>query len=95
MDQTRHFRSVGVQYTVREAGYTATDEALRKIQKYSQCKWLSITNGDNIYGSDVIGNVLAVPPLRETKQLPDVMLSPLDSRNYADQGKSCHGVLVC
>ena len=28
-------------------------------------------------------------PLKDTQQLPDVILSPLDSRNYADQGMYC------
>lgn len=74
------------QYTVRDAGYTATDEALRTVQKHPQCKWLSITNGDNIYGSEVFNRILNTAPLPDTKQLPDVVLSPVDSRNYADQG---------
>lgn len=72
---------------MREAGYTATDQALRLVQKHSQCKWLSITNGDNVYGSEVFQNILGVKPLRETQRIPDVILSPLDSRNYADQGR--------
>lgn len=75
-----------IQYAVREAGYTATDQALRLVQQNTQCKWLSVTNGDNIYGSDVFKHVLEVQPLKDTGRLPDVMLSPLDSRNYADQG---------
>ena len=75
-----------LQYTVRDAGYTATDQALRQVQNSMQCKWLSVTNGDNVYGSNVIARVLGVQPLHQTGKLPDLFLSPLDSRNYLDQG---------
>ena len=71
---------------MRDAGYTATDQALRQVQTLDQCKWLSITNGDNAYGSDVFDLILRTKPLHETQKVPDVVLSPLDSRNYADQG---------
>jgi hypothetical protein len=59
------------------------------VQQNTQCKWLSITNGDNIYGSDVFKHVLEVGVLKNNGKSPDVMLSPLDSRNYADQGMLC------
>jgi hypothetical protein len=59
------------------------------VQQNTQCKWLSITNGDNIYGSDVFKHVLEVGVLKDNGKSPDVMLSPLDSRNYADQGMLC------
>lgn len=72
---------------MRDAGYTATDAALRYVQTQSQCKWLSITNGDNIYGSDVFVNILRTKIQHGHDRVPDVVLSPLDSRNYADQGK--------
>ncbi len=71
---------------MRDAGYPATDEALRAVQKQTQCKWLSITNGDNIYGSDVFANILNTRIQQGQDRLPDVVLSPVDSRNYADQG---------
>eukprot|EP01032_Pedospumella_encystans_P009126 gene9127-10773_t len=74
-------------YTVRDAGYTATDEALRFVQTQTQCKWLSVTNGDNLYGSEVFANILNTKPVGEKNKLPDFVLSPMDSRNYADQGK--------
>ena len=77
---------VFLQYTVRDAGYTATDEALRFVQKQTQCKWLSITNGDNLYGSEVFANILSTKPVGTQNKLPDFVLSPMDSRNYADQG---------
>ena len=76
-----------MQYTVRDAGYTATDQALRAIQGFAQCKWLSVTNGDNAYGSDVFKNILNTQPIHGSGgKLPNVVLSPVDSRNYADQG---------
>ena len=76
-----------MQYTVRDAGYTATDAALCMVQNKTQCQWLSITNGDNIYGSKVFDRVLNVEPLQGTKKLPDLFLCPMDGRYFAESGK--------
>jgi len=62
------------------------------VQTLGQCKWLSVTNGDNAYGSDVFDLILKTKPLHETQKVPDVVLSPLDSRNYADQGSFSPGL---
>jgi len=78
---------------VRDAGYTATDEALRIVQTQTQCKWLSVTNGDNLYGSEVFANILNTKPEGAQKKLPDFVLSPMDSRNFADQGTFMHFLL--
>ena len=75
-----------LQFTARDAGYTATDAAIKIVQKYAHCKWISSTNGDNIYGSDVVHSVLTSPKYYgETNY--DAVLVPLDSRNYAEQGQ--------
>ena len=54
----------------------------------AQCKWISFTNGDNAYGSEVVDRILNSPNLRFTNKQADMLLAPLDSRNYADQGKN-------
>mmetsp|Transcript_21617 Transcript_21617/g.36213 ORF Transcript_21617/g.36213 Transcript_21617/m.36213 type:complete len:702 (+) Transcript_21617:56-2161(+) len=88
-DARLHFldipKSARPPYKERDAGYTATDAALRLVKDKEQCDWLSITNGDNIYGSNVFNRVLNVGPLHQTFKRPNVFLTPLDSRNYADQ----------
>ena len=56
--------------------------------KKRQCRYLSITNGDNVYGSDVVANVLNYPPNPITRKSPDMLLAPLDSRNFAEHGIS-------
>ncbi|RYH22720.1 hypothetical protein EON65_18825 [archaeon] len=55
-----------LQYTSRDAGYTATDAALRRALEYSHCQWLSFTNADNIYGSDIIRKVRGAGGARGT-----------------------------
>ena len=48
------------QFSKSDAGYTTTDSALRIILSIPYCKWISVTNGDNLYGSSVIDNVMNV-----------------------------------
>ncbi len=60
--------------------------------------WLSATNADNIYGSDIVRSVrqtlLNPPP--DQKQLPDMILTPLDSRNFPEQGEGDDVIhLIC
>ena len=52
----------------------------------THCKWISFTNGDNAYGSEVVERILNSQSHPFTKKQPDMLLAPLDSRNYADQG---------
>lgn len=47
-----------IQFTVIDAGYTATDYAIAKVLADPQCRWISLSNGDNAYGSRVVENVL-------------------------------------
>mmetsp|Transcript_15846 Transcript_15846/g.26646 ORF Transcript_15846/g.26646 Transcript_15846/m.26646 type:complete len:344 (-) Transcript_15846:126-1157(-) len=70
-------------YDPADAGYTATDEALRQIVGKPQCRWLSVTNGDNAYGSSVINSVLTMKPQSTTGQIPHMYMTPIDSRNFA------------
>jgi hypothetical protein len=59
------------------------------------CRWLSATNADNIYGTEVIErvrNVVNFPEIYKDKfhyyqKVPDMVLVPLDSRNWAEIGK--------
>ena len=46
------------------------------------CRWLSITNGDNLYGRKVVENILSWRGGEGT----DILLNPFDSRYFLDQG---------
>eukprot|EP01031_Cornospumella_fuschlensis_P031833 gene31833-38491_t len=52
-------RAFRPKYTPRDAGYTATDAALRRILELPHCQWVSFTNADNIYGSEIVRRVRA------------------------------------
>mmetsp|Transcript_23451 Transcript_23451/g.39077 ORF Transcript_23451/g.39077 Transcript_23451/m.39077 type:complete len:803 (-) Transcript_23451:521-2929(-) len=69
-----------------DAGYLASDYVLQNIlsQHQDECKWLSLTTGDNSYGSEVVGRILDVAPT-ETSQAPDMVIAPMDSRRFMDQ----------
>lgn len=70
-----------------DAAYPASDEALRIVMQKPECTWLTITNGDNSYGSEVIESILS-----PTTPKANLILLPMDSRNFATQGAkvSCH-----
>jgi hypothetical protein len=57
--------------------------------KREDCRWLSATNADNIYGSGIVKNVRNVlfQPEPDERSPPDMILTPLDSRNFPEQGK--------
>lgn len=98
------------------AGYPATDYVLKKFLDRPDCHWISATNADNVYGSDVIRNVrrtktpeviddavmkqhLEIMNHLEDVSPPDMILVPVDSRNFGEQGKaffvqSSHGCLI-
>lgn len=99
------------QYTKKGSGYKSTDEALKAVRGKSQCEWLSVTNCDNVYGSDVIARVFrssreyylkaAGPLLRRgsyAKKPLDMIIMPVDSRSF--KGKfsgngQIHMLLLC
>ncbi len=71
------------QYDPVNAAYPASDEALRLVMHKPECRWLSVTNGDNSYGSEVVASVLNPA---DTTPRPHLILLPMDSRNFATQG---------
>lgn len=66
---------------------------LSSLLERKECKWISVTNGDNIYGSSVVQNVRAARS--RFSGVPgsgnygsdeiDMILNPVDSRNFEDQ----------
>jgi len=67
-------------YDPVNAAYPASDEALRLVMQKPECRWLSVTNGDNSYGSEVVESILS--PVTPKVNL---ILLPMDSRNFATQ----------
>jgi hypothetical protein len=93
-----------LQFTKIDGGYTATDYVLRRLLQETTCTWLSVTNGDNIYGSEVVQRVLrhhlgsgggsgsGVQRNARSKGPAQMLLAPLDSRNFAALGTLALGV---
>lgn len=81
------FASSLLQFTTVDAGYTATDYIISLMLKRPACRWISATNADNIYGSQVVQNVLHAAPDPITKNVADMLLNPIDSRNFMWVGK--------
>eukprot|EP00981_Chlorochromonas_danica_P003353 scaffold644_cov168-Ochromonas_danica.AAC.45 len=80
-------------YTGLDAGYTASDSALRKLLGVKQCGYISLTNADNIYGSDLVRRVRGMQSKRSIS--PKMVLVPVDSRNFLYQdlmGRATHGI---
>ena len=65
-----------------DAGYTSTDYVTNIVKNKPECRYLSITNADNVYGSAVVQKVLNVKPMAISKKIPDMLLNPIDSRNF-------------
>jgi hypothetical protein len=80
-----------------DAGYTTTDHVMEQLLDRKECKWLSATNGDNAYGSEVVHRILHAPHQQTAESQADMLLLPMDSRNFADQGTAqlfSHGILL-
>ncbi len=75
------FLFVFEQYNRIDAAYPASDEALRLVMQKPECVRLSVTNGDNAYGSEVVDYVLGSKAAGA-----DLVLLPMDSRNFASSG---------
>lgn len=43
---------------------------------------MSATNADNVYGSAVVDRVLNVKAQAISHKIPDMLLNPIDSRNF-------------
>jgi hypothetical protein len=70
-----------------DAGYTSTDYVLDQVKNRPECKYLSITNADNVYGSNVISSVLRSSKYQAPgESAANMILVPLDSRNFAEHG---------
>jgi hypothetical protein len=63
---------------------------LKYLVKRDDCRWISATNADNIYGTEVVESVRRVLVDPKPKDMdrwpPDMVLTPLDSRNFPEQG---------
>lgn len=46
-----------MQFTSTDAGYTATDYALSVILNKPECRWITVSNADNAYGTHIVDNV--------------------------------------
>lgn len=59
------------------------------MASHRECRYLTVTNGDNVYGSEVVANVLryGVSGAVSGAVAPNMLLAPLDSRNFAEQGE--------
>lgn len=73
------------------AGYLATDYALSLIAKDQQCYLLSTTNSDNLYGSEVVQNIHKV----KTSTNIELIVAPIDTRNFALHGKQNLEIQTC
>jgi len=76
-------------FSMTGAGSVATDYALEKIRDEQQCKWICITNGDNMYGSTVVQGVLNAAPNKGSLKLPEMIAVPLDTRIFPDIDYKC------
>jgi len=72
-------------FTRVDAGYTPTDYVLNVVKDRPECRWLTISNADNVYGSETVQKVLDMSLTAPAPALPpDMLLVPLDSRNFAE-----------
>jgi hypothetical protein len=62
------------------------DSALSEVLGRSECRWVSYTEGDKAYGSEVVERVLTASNLPDTARQADMLLLPMDSIAYAQQG---------
>lgn len=68
-----------LQYTAVDPGYTATDAAMAKLLKHKDCRWISVTDVGNIYGTEVIKRV------RTAGSAHDMVMVPINSKNFMQQ----------
>lgn len=52
--------------------------------KKEGCNYISATNGDNIYGSEVVERVRNAKQAPFAEETPDMVITPLNSRNFID-----------
>lgn len=64
----------------------AKDDMLQHLLRQTQCKWISFASSGGSYGSEVVGRVLNAAPYRNSTDQPGMLLAPIDSLSFADQG---------
>ena len=66
---------------------SAKDDMLQHLLGQTQCKWVSFaSSGGSYYGSEVVDRVLTAAPYRNSTNQADMLLTPIDSLSFADQG---------
>lgn len=69
------------QFNRFDAGYTATDHVLAAAKKEAKCSWITVTNADNAYGSDIVRSIR-----QSNANTTDMLLLPTNSRNFVFSG---------
>jgi hypothetical protein len=64
----------------------AKDDMLQHLLGQTQCKWVSFASSGGSYGSEVVNRVLNAAPYRNSTDQADMLLAPIDSLSFADQG---------
>lgn len=59
---------------------------LQHLLGQTQCKWVSFASSGGSYGSEVVNRVLNAAPYRNSTDQADMLLAPIDSLSFADQG---------
>ena len=65
---------------------SAKDDMLQHLLGQTQCKWVSFASSGGSYGSEVVDRVLNAAPYRNSTNQADMLLTPIDSLSFADQG---------
>lgn len=60
-------------------------QALSAALADPDCRWISLTTAATAYGSEVVDRVLRPPP--EGAAQADILMAPLDSKHFAQQGE--------
>jgi hypothetical protein len=84
---------------------SATEQAVDLVLQRKECKWVSVTSGDAVYGSEVVERALNAEhkfntSSTERQQQPsstqaDIILAPLDSKSFADKGENFSFMYGC
>ena len=65
---------------------TAIDFVVAKVKQQPQCRWISVTSADVVYGPEVVANIFAQRNIHSKDQLPDIILAPIDSKYMLEKG---------
>ena len=84
-------------------------QAMELVLLQKECKWVTVTSGDTVYGSEVVHRVLnaesksttveqltpASSSVSPTLSQADLILAPLDSKSFADKGEHAYFMNRC